>query len=317
MRNSILHEGVPSLHSNDILNLDNFGHGPEKIESIVMTNKLCCPGNKCSLSQFGFDHPRPMVFVTPQWHFHPWFYITYRAFAAIYWLVILICSGAIDYNGWYTKPEYAVRWFVFLTSWNQTLMTVTAILLAVFTIHYYYDESLMRKDAVVLPKMPIRFRIIWLFYSLYSPIACLITSGYWLLQYEGGTPHFIDLNLHGINTVYVIVDVILSHIPFRIQHIFYPMMYSGVYFIFNAIYAIAGGKSPTGLPYIYKVLDWRYPRKTSLIAILAILVATPVATLFLWGLSIGRDKLNGLLYEKDSEEEENDVPVCAYEMIDN
>lgn len=67
-----------------------------------------------------------------------------------------------------------------------------------------------------------------------------------------------NLQLHGINSVIVFVDLLLNAIPVRLLHGIYVVIYGVIYIIFTAIFYAAGNHDA-----IYPaVLDWGMPWRT-------------------------------------------------------
>lgn len=64
---------------------------------------------------------------------------------------------------------------------------------------------------------------------------------------------------HTLNSLYVVVDLMLSAVPIRIFHLVYPLTMGAIYTVFNAVYFINEGVGPDGEPYAYYVIDWRNP----------------------------------------------------------
>ena len=81
---------------------------------------------------------------------------------------------------------------------------------------------------------------------------------------------------HIVNSVYVVIELVVSAVPVRILHFYQPLLYLTLYLTFNVIYFILGGQTPEGTHYIYPVLDWQRPAFT-----IPFIVFTLILTLFL------------------------------------
>jgi hypothetical protein len=69
-------------------------------------------------------------------------------------------------------------------------------------------------------------RISWVFSNLVTTIALLITVIYWAALYspEEGVDYF-NLFVHGLNSVIVVVDIFVSARPWRMHHVYIPIIY--------------------------------------------------------------------------------------------
>lgn len=91
---------------------------------------------------------------------------------------------------------------------------------------------------------------------VYLP-ALLITSAYWTAIYEPGSGiTAINADIHIINSVYALIDLMVVAAPTRILHFYIPFFYLFTYMIFSLIYWAVGGKTPAGGTAIYPILDW-------------------------------------------------------------
>ena len=85
----------------------------------------------------------------------------------------------------------------------------------------------------------------------------------------------------------------ISNRPWNIWHLWYPMLYSILYLIFNVIYIVQfEGLNPKGFPWIYKILDWnKNLGRSVLISLGLIFIAVPLASVALYFLTKFRDFL--------------------------
>lgn len=68
--------------------------------------------------------------------------------------------------------------------------------------------------------------------------------------------NFINLNTHGINAVFMFVDMMITRTPIRLLHAFYPCALGLVYCAFTVVYWCAGGVNEYKEPFIYKALNY-------------------------------------------------------------
>ena len=79
---------------------------------------------------------------------------------------------------------------------------------------------------------------------------------------------------HTLNSVFVVCDLLIQAVPIRIFHLVYPLLFGGVYSLFNAVYFIHGLPGPGGRHYAYGVMDWRNPMESSITCALAFMLST-------------------------------------------
>lgn len=118
----------------------------------------------------------------------------------------------------------------------------------------------------------------WCIYNIALPNAVLVTLIYWLVLYPqlqaiGFETSFIDISLHGLNTVFMLIEQYLGAIPSRILHVYQPMLYGVVYVLFFTILWAINGDAEIIYRYI---LDWTHPGYTvaSICGILLFFIAT-------------------------------------------
>lgn len=85
----------------------------------------------------------------------------------------------------------------------------------------------------------------------------------------------VNCTTHGINAVFVLVDMMISRTPIRMLHLFHCTCMGSVYLLFSYVYHLAGGTNHKGEPYIYKPLDYannfRMAISTGLVCLLLVL----------------------------------------------
>ena len=245
---------------------------------------------------------------------HPFILLIVRLVLTAFCVVCLICSGFQDSNG-------ETKWFIYLTNWSFTILTVSFILLSSLSACDVYrewnnrfqqtenhqgqygtfeDEEPARmnlaseveatvgvkKPAVIKPAASRWYhQILWLLYNVSFCVGIFVTVCYWSFVSEG-TPKFLDVSTHALNSVFILVEVILGRVPIRLLHVVYTMIYLSVYVIFTVIYWKAGGRNAKDEPYIYEILDYENKNAGSLVAsgLSMLLIGVPVCQLFLFGL---------------------------------
>lgn len=132
----------------------------------------------------------------------------------------------------------------------------------------FWDEDYDRipdetEDVIAkLYSLPWYFKLTWIFYCIATAASVLVTvmffAALWPQMDHAGGIDMENLQLHGINSVIVFVDLLLNAIPVRLLHGIYVVIYGVIYVIFTAIFYGAGNHAA-----IYPgVLDWGMPGRT-------------------------------------------------------
>ena len=58
---------------------------------------------------------------------------------------------------------------------------------------------------------------------------------------------------HGLNAIFVLLDIWITAMPIRVLHFYIPMLFDVVYVIFSVIYDYSGATNAKGNTYIYHV----------------------------------------------------------------
>ncbi|CAH1784263.1 unnamed protein product [Owenia fusiformis] len=136
--------------------------------------------------------------------------------------------------------------------------------------------------------IPWYFALDWLIYTIIANFAIIVTLSYFIFlwplvsKYNNlDVPTIGDLNLHGINSVVIFLEICINGIPVRLLHIIYPTIYGLTYIIFSAIY---WSFDPVHNVLYPKILDWNHPGTTLMFLALLAFVVIPVIQLVLFGL---------------------------------
>ena len=111
----------------------------------------------------------------------------------------------------------------------------------------------------------------------------------------------------------------VSNRPWNIWHLWYPMLYSILYLIFNVIYIVPfEGLNPKGSPWIYKILDWKEnPGRSVLMSLGLIFVAVPLASVALYFLTKFRDFLWTKKNKNSKVQPKGETQMNSFEEITN
>ena len=103
---------------------------------------------------------------------------------------------------------------------------------------------------------------------------------------------FENYDVHLIQTVITLLDVVLSARPWRLCHGIYPFLYAITYLAFNVIYTVAlGGKNTNGEDFVYSILDWRNAPTTAILWVVVFIILIFMSQAFLCVLVYIRDKV--------------------------
>ena len=129
--------------------------------------------------------------------------------------------------------------------------------------------------------------ILWVVHDMISGAAPVVTLIYFGALYPlavSEDPEFaasaLDINIHGINTVIMIMDNFIGAVPVRLMHIVYPMIYGIVYVAWSLIYFYMDPDNHVLYP---KILDWNYPEITIPVLIAVLFFLMPLIQLTWYG----------------------------------
>lgn len=113
-----------------------------------------------------------------------------------------------------------------------------------------FGETVTRNHLV-----PLYFKVVWILYNIVSSCSIMVTMIFFVFlwpQFDDNAIDVDNLQLHGINSVIVFLELVFTALPVHFLHFLYAFLYGLVYISFTAIFYGAGNMDP-----IYpKVLDW-------------------------------------------------------------
>lgn len=219
-------------------------------------------------------------------------------------VLAVYCCGWIIFSGFH-KANGEEKWFIYLTNWGYLLLTVYLLWATVLSAIQLLTET---KKMNINREVQLQTNVsnkgdaeggeetgyeyetagdlrwyhtgAWVFYSLASCNAVVITILYWSLLYSSkGTTDGLDISTHLLNSVFVILDLMLSAMPIRFLHFVYPSCFGAAYVIFTATYWAISKSN------IYPVLDYKkYPVFSSCLVVGVVFVALPLAQALFFGL---------------------------------
>ena len=160
---------------------------------------------------------------------------------------------------------------------------------------YFPTRASSETNMYTQDNIPWYVKIVWCLYIVANSSAILIFIGYWGFIYKpcrqedgsgmepeprmesesrmepemgsgsgmgmgsGESCSFLDvhtLQVHGVNIAIVLLDLVLSRIPYQLFHFPYTIAFTLLYILFSLIYWGAHGVNHEGMPYIYSTLNY-------------------------------------------------------------
>lgn len=234
--------------------------------------------------------------------------IVYRSFLAVF------CSTWIVYSA-ATSPITA-KTFFYLTKWTYACITAYFILSTILTIlHYtrrtkkqqhrrlinqpefYDDESRDNIDdggRDAEDDMKWYHRLVWILLNISSNMSLCVTISFWALVYDGKTVRISDIFVHILNSVFMVLEVVLSSVPLRILHLIYPLFYGLFYTFMTVLFWLLIDKTP-----VYIVLDYTHkPGLAAGVLVGSHFILLPLVQIFLYLLHRLRNCLSAKYSER-------------------
>ncbi|KAL4716919.1 hypothetical protein ACJJTC_012730 [Scirpophaga incertulas] len=217
-------------------------------------------------------------------------------------VLFLGCIGIIITS--FVTYDPGVRfWFIFLTNWGVSLITISCGLSFVVSAIAYFKDHIESTFG-----LPWYVKLDWAVYNMAISMALFITVFYYSFLYGMAQDEefpVLDLFVHGMNSVVMVALLVTSRTPSHILHFIYPVGFGVCYMLFSIIYYFANGLNPFGNPWIYPMVDWSNPGPTTGIVVACIVFLIVLHT-FVVLLSRLRDYLTGMYVRKPYQFEVNE-----------
>ncbi|KAL0850949.1 hypothetical protein ABMA28_006852 [Loxostege sticticalis] len=262
------------------------------------------------LRNLGLEHSKPPDFYLSVWQRNrssvPLLVVRTLIFLAS--LGIVIASITL-----YIQDGLFKFWFIYLTHWGLTVMTLASLFAVVVSARCYIYGPLSSEFL-----LPWYVKVYWMLYNIAVPKAFLITLFYWTVLFEAGVDeelnHSLDIAVHGINSLLMFLLLITSSHPSRLVHVYQPVCFALVYVLFGVIYYLAGGTDTKGNPYVYSVVNWTYPGQTIGVAALTGLLLVVLYFLKV-GIAKARDAISRKYIKPATPVEEAGVPLRQQTVV--
>ena len=104
------------------------------------------------------------------------------------------------------------------------------------------------------------FKLSWFLSNIISACAPIVTTIFFAALYEGGPVDIYNTNVHILNTVFVVLDHLVSARPVRLLHWPAPVLFGACYVLFSYIFWTFDHEHHV----VYEdVLDWNKPRQAA------------------------------------------------------
>ncbi|XP_046544525.1 uncharacterized protein LOC124254726 isoform X2 [Haliotis rubra] len=135
----------------------------------------------------------------------------------------------------------------------------------------------------------------WILSNIVFVFAIVVTGVYYtvICPKDVTCGRFSNINVHALNTVFIVVDVIVNGRPVRMFHVVYPFIFGFIYVMFTVFFW-----APDHSRVIYRiVLNWNKPGLT-----IGVLVGAIIGIALLHALHLGIYKLKLYLYNRKYQE---------------
>ncbi|GFO44002.1 protein rolling stone [Plakobranchus ocellatus] len=256
------------------------------------------------LSALGFNYPDPDAFVRPQWRCRRSVYLLWRSLWLVWHVAITVASAVNFWDKVADSTHEGFKWFIDYPhlTFIATVIACTCDLIgaglagphtAVATevsardnsrsssiVNPDKEEILFQGGFIVLKGLepastPLLSQVTWLLYNIINCSNILSTAWFWAVTYDSHT-YAVEIVAHLINSVFVISNLLVSAMPVRLIHGVYPVIYTGLYIAFTAIYHAVDGSDVHGKSDIYPQLDWNEAFPTVVTVVIGLLVVIPL-----------------------------------------
>lgn len=160
-------------------------------------------------------------------------------------------------------------------------------------------RALGASNLEVLQQPSFMVRLTWGLFSTTATLQVVVTLLFWLLEYsfdDGESPTYTSMMKHGGIMVLVFIEgLVVNKIPVRAKHLFIAQAVSVAYSVWTIlhsklgignVFSNGGDEDEENDDVIYGVVNWRdYPKETSILMTMVVLVVVPVLFLMLWAVS--------------------------------
>lgn len=199
----------------------------------------CCKINK---KKFLLSHYDQGVFQRSEWDdpgvISTW-YVVYRVV-----LAGLMLAGVVA-HALSTKDTLGAKWLIYMTNQGISCLVIHYLLYALIVLW----SKIFPKPSNGIT-LPFIYKLSWALQNLASTTALFISLIYWTFLHPYVVEHnlmpttwlqFLNVFLHGLNTVSYLIDIWIDARPTRIHHFYFSVIFGIYYMCFSLTYWAAGG----------------------------------------------------------------------------
>jgi len=201
----------------------------------------------------------------------------FRAMSLFYILLVQILLYVLWVDDFRTPLIYLSAWHIYLALGYFTIGTIQSCYIFYCTLPDYAQIN------------PLALAAFWVLQNVTAPISLLVVIGYWAFFHPARSiwSVLIGIHGHGMVSILVLVDVVISKTPLYLNHIWYSLLVLFLYGLFAFVYEVAGGKNDSGNRFIYKPLNFwtdngRLQIKPFVLACMTFAIVAPLCYVVVW-----------------------------------
>lgn len=148
--------------------------------------------------------------------------------------------------------------------------------------------------------LPWYIQLYWLLGNIVQVFSVIVTVIYFSVLFPAKPDHssvsLHDVNVHMLNTGFMVLDAMIGARPVRMLHVIYPLLYGVAYVVFSVIY---WSRDPEHNVVYKKVLDWSHPGLTVGVVCGLAVIAIPLLQLLFFAAYQLRLIIYRHVYKKD------------------
>ncbi|XP_076869728.1 protein rolling stone [Brachyhypopomus gauderio] len=242
---------------------------------------------------------RPELLLQPRWNIHPCVWLVYRSCMLVNIIGWCVYAALI-----FNTPKF----LIFLSHISYVIMGlyhfVALVNLAWAFMHVRRfcqgrgKDNTMGGSSESSVKFPLPVALSFalglqcFLHAVVGSFSLCVSFLYWAMYNSQHALTIFTINLHLVNSVQTVLDLLLSSVPVRLCHCLYTLLAATLYVGFILIYWLAGCTNLSGQPYIYSFIDFGGRPLVAALFILAVyLLGLPCFHFVLWNLQLLRERM--------------------------
>jgi hypothetical protein len=195
---------------------------------------------------------------------------TYRLVIASYWSLWIAISILGSVGVPIPAPIFGdmdmdmdAKWLIFLTNWSMVLLGTYLWTAWAASLRTDHSRRLLQ--------------VVWVLRNCTAVAALVVSILFWCVLFPAiGRTSLTDVHCHAVNSIIVIVDLTVTHVPYYFKHGWMPFAYLVTYLLFSIVYWLAGGTDPEGDHYIYPPLNYEHPSDAAALVLAVVFIVLPM-----------------------------------------